>query len=66
MPAAIPARILVVDDDEEVRHVTASFLSDFGYDETEASDGRSALALMEQGHGFDLVVADLHFQRLVV
>ncbi|HJE25897.1 MAG TPA: response regulator [Methylorubrum populi] len=58
-PATIPARILVVDDDEEVRHVTASFLSDFGYDETEASDGRSALALMEQGHGFDLVVADL-------
>ncbi|MFJ7834250.1 response regulator [Methylobacterium sp. NPDC097213] len=57
--AANPARILVVDDDEEVRHVTASFLSDFGYTETEAADGRTALALMEQGHGFDLVVADL-------
>ena len=57
--ATSPARILVVDDDEEVRHVTASFLSDFGYTETEAADGRTALALMEQGHGFDLVVADL-------
>ena len=57
--AATPARILVVDDDPEVRHVTASFLSDFGYSETEAADGRSALALMEQGQSFDLVVADL-------
>ena len=57
--AAVPARILVVDDDREVRHVTASFLNDFGYDETEAADGRAALALMEQGERFDLVVADL-------
>ena len=56
--AASPARILVVDDDAEVRHVTASFLNDFGYDETEAADGRAALALMEQGERFDLVVAD--------
>ena len=60
VPAAtVPARILVVDDDREVRHVTASFLNDFGYDETEAADGRAALALMEQGERFDLVVADL-------
>ncbi|MCE4223830.1 response regulator [Methylobacterium sp. C25] len=56
--AAGPARILVVDDDEDVRHVTASFLSGFGYDETEASDGASALAMMERAE-FDLVVADL-------
>ncbi|GLS42173.1 response regulator [Methylobacterium brachythecii] len=53
-----PARILVVDDDEDVRHVTASFLNGFGYDETEASDGVSALAMMESAE-FDLVVADL-------
>ncbi|GJE75916.1 response regulator [Methylorubrum suomiense] len=57
--AAAPARILVVDDDPEVRHVTASFLSDFGYTETEANDGHTALALMEEGTAFDLVVADL-------
>ncbi|WP_238182670.1 response regulator [Methylobacterium trifolii] len=56
--AARPASILVVDDDAEVRHVTASFLHDFGYSETEAADGPSALALMERGR-FDLVVADL-------
>ena len=52
------ARILVVDDDAEVRHVTASFLNGFGYTETEAADGVTALAIMERAR-FDLVVADL-------
>ena len=58
LPAARSARILVVDDDAEVRHVTASFLSSFGYHESEAADGSTALSLMEQ-NSFDLVVADL-------
>ncbi|MGU3539071.1 response regulator [Methylobacterium sp. A54F] len=58
-PTAVrPADILVVDDDPEVRHVTASFLASFGYTETEASDGTGALALIER-RAFDLVVADL-------
>ncbi len=56
--AARPARILVVDDDPEVRHVTASFLSGFGYDETEAGNGHAALDLLTRER-FDLVVADL-------
>ena len=56
--SAHPASILVVDDDAEVRHVTASFLNDFGYSETEAEDGAAALALLES-RSFDLVVADL-------
>jgi signal transduction histidine kinase len=58
-PVAVqPARILVVDDDAEVRHVTASFLATFGYAESEAPDGASAVTLMERDR-FDLVVADL-------
>lgn len=52
------ARILVVDDDAEVRHVTASFLNGFGYHETEAQDAAAALVLLES-QTFDLVVADL-------
>ncbi|GJD95499.1 response regulator [Methylobacterium iners] len=52
------AEILVVDDDPGVRHVTASFLSGFGYRTTEAPDGPGALSLLE-GRRFDLVVADL-------
>jgi len=58
-PVAVQAaRILVVDDDPEVRHVTASFLNAFGYAEIEAPDGPSAVTLMERDR-FDLVVADL-------
>ncbi|SFG68740.1 response regulator [Methylobacterium gossipiicola] len=58
-PVAVqPARILVVDDDAEVRHVTASFLNAFGYAESEAADGPSAVTLMERD-SFDLVVVDL-------
>ncbi|GBU19723.1 MULTISPECIES: response regulator [Methylobacterium] len=53
-----PARILVVDDDAEVRHVTASFLVDFGYAASEAADASTAVAMLEAG-GFELVVADL-------
>jgi CheY-like chemotaxis protein len=56
--ALSPARILVVDDDAEVRHVTASFLNTFGYTETEAADGAAAVALLERS-SFDLIVADL-------
>jgi PAS domain S-box-containing protein len=59
VPAAPrPARVLVVDDDPEVRHVTASFLAGFGYEETEACDGPTALDLLARER-FDLVVADL-------
>lgn len=58
LPAARPARILVVDDDAEVRHVTASFLASFGYDQSEAADGEAAIDQIEAG-AFDLVVADL-------
>ncbi|HEX8416046.1 MAG TPA: ATP-binding protein, partial [Methylobacterium sp.] len=39
LTARRPASILVVDDDAEVRHVTASFLNRFGYDSTEVPDG---------------------------
>ncbi|MCJ2121714.1 response regulator [Methylobacterium sp. J-077] len=56
--AARPARILVVDDDPQVRHVTASFLAGFGHDATEAGDGEAALRSFAPGR-FDLIVADL-------
>ncbi len=56
--ASRPARVLVVDDDPEVRHVTASFVRRFGYRETEAESGAAAVAILER-EAFDLVVADL-------
>lgn len=61
-PDAVPlrrrARILVVDDDPQVRHVTASFLSRFGHDPVEVPSAETALARLE-AERYDLVVADL-------
>ncbi|PIK69969.1 hybrid sensor histidine kinase/response regulator, partial [Methylobacterium frigidaeris] len=57
-PAPRRARILVVDDDPQVRHVTASFLNGFGYDEAEVPSGEAALERLA-AERFDLVVADL-------
>jgi len=56
--ASRSARILVVDDDPQVRHVTASFLTGFGHQATEAGDGEAALQSFAPGR-FDLIVADL-------
>jgi signal transduction histidine kinase/CheY-like chemotaxis protein len=62
-PGATPvvgrrARVLIVDDDPQVRHVTASFLTGFGHSTTEAADGETALRHLENER-FDIVVADL-------
>ncbi|UHC18470.1 response regulator [Methylobacterium currus] len=57
-PAPRRARVLVVDDDPQVRHVTASFLNGFGYDEAEVPSGEAALERLD-AERFDIVVADL-------
>jgi PAS domain S-box-containing protein len=53
------ARILVVDDDPDVRWVTAECLRGIGHDVTEARNGGSALTILERGDPFDLLVMDL-------
>ena len=52
------ARVLVVDDDPDVRRFVVDFLRDSGYGVTEAVDGPSGLkALADQGP-FDLILLD--------
>ncbi len=59
-PAAeTPRRILLVDDDPEVREVVANFLLDMGHDLIETASGASALAALEGDARVDLVIADL-------
>jgi len=53
------ARIFVVDDDPEVRWVTAEALRAMGYEVTEAASGRAALTLLERGDPCDLIIMDL-------
>ncbi len=50
--------ILVVDDEEQVRHLLGVFLREAGYQVSEASDGEQAVRLVKQ-KAPDLVVLDL-------
>ncbi|MBI2567017.1 MAG: response regulator [Candidatus Schekmanbacteria bacterium] len=74
-PASAPAsafarashgrRILVVDDDAEVRGVLGQLLDDLGYECVLAADGQEAVAIVRTSPlPFDLVVLDLHMPGL--
>ena len=56
--AARAARVLLVDDEEIVRHATALQLNDLGYEVTEAASAAAALQLVEQGWMPDVLVTD--------
>jgi CheY-like chemotaxis protein len=53
------ARVLLVDDDGEVRGVARGMLEDMGAIVTEADSGAAALLLLRTGPAVDLVLADL-------
>src|SRR5215472_14050381 len=54
-----PLRILVVDDEPEVRSTLADMLGTAGHTAFQASGGREALAWLDGGHPVDLVLTDL-------
>ncbi|HKS13815.1 MAG TPA: ATP-binding protein, partial [Pseudomonas sp.] len=51
-------RVLLVDDEEIVRHTTGLQLRDLGYEVTEAADAAHALQLIEHGLRPDALVSD--------
>lgn len=51
-------RILAVDDDALILMNTVALLEDLGHVVVEASSGREALARLEEGRGFDLIITD--------
>ncbi|WP_262297948.1 response regulator [Microvirga sesbaniae] len=51
-------RILLVDDDAEVRTVTAAYLTELGHRVVEAADGSSALDILKADNRLDLLIAD--------
>lgn len=52
------ARILIVDDEAAMRAVLREYLEEYGYEILEASDGREALVLLEEGI-VDLAIMDI-------
>ncbi|HEX8355513.1 MAG TPA: response regulator [Pyrinomonadaceae bacterium] len=61
-PARRP-RVLVVDDEENVRITTAAILEQEGYDVATASGGREALEMAARGH-YELVLTDLRMDDM--
>ena len=61
--AVSPARILIVDDERQMRLAMGETLRRAGYDTSEASSGKEAAALFAAG-GFDLVVSDIRMPEM--
>ena len=57
------ARVLVIDDEKEVREVIADVLAMDGLDVQTASDGRAGLALLDR-NVFDLIYCDLNMPEM--
>lgn len=57
-----PVRVLIVDDEEDMRRLLTRMLTSAGYDVRCANDGEEALHLLES-EGVDLVVTDLMMPR---
>ena len=60
----LPERVLVVDDEEPIREVVSSLLSSAGYKCTHAGSGLEALALLDSGEEYELMLSDLMMAEL--
>ena len=56
-------RILIVDDDKEIRDILSRMLAFMGFEVALASDGSQALDLFLQNH-FNLILTDLRMPRM--
>src|SRR6059058_4157893 len=57
-------RILVVDDEEPIREIVASMLGTAGYACKQAASGLEAIALLNSGEQFELMLSDLMMAEL--
>jgi signal transduction histidine kinase/ActR/RegA family two-component response regulator len=58
MTAVRPLRILLVDDDEDIREAAQEMLAELGHTATAAESGPAGLALLRGAAEFDLLLAD--------
>src|ERR1700724_3752012 len=61
---AMADRILVVDDEEAIREIVCAILVAAGYICNQAGSGMEALALLESGEQFELMLSDLMMANL--
>jgi cyclic di-GMP phosphodiesterase len=60
----MPDRILVVDDEEAIREIVSSMLTFSGYSCLQAASGMEALAVLNSGEEFELMLSDLMMAEL--
>jgi two-component system alkaline phosphatase synthesis response regulator PhoP len=58
------ARVLVVEDEHELRELIAQWLDTKGYIVSQAADGRDAVELLEAGLAPDVILLDLSLPRM--
>jgi CheY-like chemotaxis protein len=58
------ARVLVVEDEHELRELIARWLETRHYQVAEAPDGQDAVELLEAGFDADVILLDLHLPRM--
>jgi PAS domain S-box-containing protein len=58
-PAGKGQTVLIVEDEEEVRHLTVSILKELGYGVLSAGTAQDALALLERHHDIVLLMTDV-------
>ena len=51
-------RILIIDDERQIRELLRDILEDAGYDVAEAADGQEAIKI-QRGEPADLIITDL-------
>lgn len=56
-------KVLIVDDQEPIRNLLMSYLSRFGFECQEASNGKEALGRIREGD-FKLVISDLRMPEM--
>jgi two-component system cell cycle sensor histidine kinase/response regulator CckA len=59
-----PQRILIVDDEREIRDFVAELLRDANFTVEQASDGLEAMRRIEAGEQFDLLLTDVRMPGL--
>ncbi len=52
-------RVLIIDDEKDIRYVLSMILTKMGYDVVVAENGKKGLELFNRVHGFDLVTTDI-------
>jgi CheY-like chemotaxis protein len=57
-------RILLIDDDKNIRSILSKLLKKMGYDVEVAEDGEKGIKLFDERGDFDLVVIDIRMQDM--